>query len=445
MSNKLGWYGPTSFAELEELVEAQEEAQRIMSLGASFSMLSDNIIYDDEVQDKAMALSNLVSEYTDRLSTSMVKEGSEGPSAGEASAERSRTPGEEPLGGATLKEAIMGLWSYVKGGPQPTPKSEGTSTGMALLKSKDDRWLWFARYSNKYLDNDFPREIISEESHISFAKAVREGREEYPELWLHHIKGTAWGKATWVGYDQGFAMAAGYVYPGFEEVATTLASKSNLLLSHGMAPESIVRDTENPHIILRHTTKEISPLPAHRAANKLTGFVVLEEDNMHDKGLSQEDREALHSMGFPEETIAVFDQANKTMAEIADKVKLPSKQAEVQQEPEPEVVLAQAENAEPEAAPSPVDEETVDAIVTSIQALGEQVKALANHVKALEETQDKMVGESTKAARMSILQSVIGSDAARIDGRSSLAKAGPAEPEQGQGGGFFFRQKGWTN
>lgn len=435
MSNKLGWYGPTSFAELEELVEAQEEAHRIMSLGASFSMLSDNIIYDDEVTDKAAALSSLVSEYAERMTNhdeEMMK------SAGE--------PGEEPLGGATLKEAIMGLWSYVKGGPQQTPKSEGNATGMSLLKSKDDRWLWFARYSNKYLDNDFPREIISEESHLSFIKAVKEGREEYPELWLDHKEGTAWGKATWVGYDQGFAMAAGYIYPEHEALAKAMTTKSGILLSHGMDPRSIVRDKENPHIILRHTTKEISPLLTLPAANKLTGFIVLEEDNMHNKGLSQEDREALQSMGIPEETIAVFDRANKTMAEIADKVKLPSKQQtpEPEQPAEPEVEVQPDPEPAAQAEPA-IDEETVDAIVESIQALGEQVKALANHVKALEETQDKMVGESTKAARMSILQSVIGSDAARIDGRTSLAKSAPAEPENPKGGGLFFREKGWTN
>lgn len=75
MNDKMGLYGPTSFAELDELMEARQEAERILSIGSAFSMMSDNIIMDDQIPDKAVALSSLVSEYADRVATNKEKGG----------------------------------------------------------------------------------------------------------------------------------------------------------------------------------------------------------------------------------------------------------------------------------------------------------------------------------------------------------------------------------
>lgn len=509
MSEKAGFYGPTSFSELEELVQAREEAERIMSVGAAFSMLSDNIIMDGEIEDKATALSNLVAEYSERINESVTKEESGGePNGGEpldssvwsefvawfkASPKKSEKDGDHPASHYLVVEDpqktstwhlrvknmsgepdhnLMGAaWAEMNGGYRGNKldrsaalsklknlyEQEGMetpdkkSTGFTIVKNSGGNWIWFARYSNKYLDDDFPREIISEESHINFVKEVKEGKQDYPELWLHHIKGTTWGEATWVGYDSGFALAAGYIYPEYKDLAEALSKQSSLLLSHGMDSESIVRDKENPNIILRHATKEISPLPAHRAANKLTGFIVLEEDNnMEQKGFSSEDRQNLIDMGVPEATVDKLAAANEAISKVADQV-LPSKEAAEQPREEEDIEVQAAEEepaAEEETAveqeEAGVDEELVDALVESIKSLSDKVEAIANHVKALEETQEKMVGESTKATRMSILKSVIGSEEARIDGRSSLAKSGPTETEP-NGGGFFWRKEGWTN
>jgi len=491
MSNKGGLYGPVSFAELEELVEAREEASRIMSLGSAFSMLSDNILMDDEIEDKTTALSSLLSEYSERLSNA------------------NKSAGVEATGEPSGFEVLLNIWSAMKGTPMKSEEDEvfpashylivdnpqdpetwyirvkdkagnidpallnkawfdgeyrdelkelysksglRTPENMSIVKDKSGKWLWFARYSNKYLDDDYPQEIISEQSHLNFVKEVREGREDYPELWLHHIKGTTWGKATWVGYDSGFALAAGYIYPEYEDIAISLSKQTNILLSHGMSPESIIRDPDNPNIILQHATKEISPLPAHRAANKLTGFIVLEEeDNMSEKGLSREDRETLVNMGIAEASIEKLDNATSKIAEVAENSDLPRKEVS-----EPDVAQEQTQ-VEQEAVEEVVEQvedrndELLGILVESVKAINDRMVAVqalaqanANSIEAMAQEHNKIVGESTKASRISILQSVIGNEDARVDGRKSLARSGPVESKP-NGGGLFWREEGWTN
>lgn len=148
---------------------------------------------------------------------------------------------------------------------------------MVWKDAKTGMTRWFSIYSNNFRDNDRPSEIISEQSQLNFVDLVDKGIVDYPELWLWHVKGTAWGKADWVAYSHGFAMASGLVYPGYEHIADNLAERGNLRVSHGMPKELLVRDPHNKSVILFHVTAEISPLPDWAAANMLTGFYVLGE------------------------------------------------------------------------------------------------------------------------------------------------------------------------
>lgn len=135
---------------------------------------------------------------------------------------------------------------------------------------------WFSIYSNKYRDDDHPSEIITERSQVTFVEMVNKGIVDYPELWLWHVP-VAWGKADFVDYIDGFALASGYVYPGCEPIAESLSKETNLATSHGMPEDLVLYDPQDKSAIIFHITKEISPLPAHRAANKRTGFVLLKE------------------------------------------------------------------------------------------------------------------------------------------------------------------------
>lgn len=353
-----------------------------------------------------------------------------------------------------------------------------TDSGLMLLKNSAGEWVWFARYSSKWLDNDKPQEIISEASHKRFVKMVLNGEAPYPELWLWHIPGTAWGKARWVGYDEsGFPLAAGVVYPEYHEVAKALSKRDDILLSHGMPTSSIKYDDADPRVIVEHETREISPLPKWAAANKQTSFVLFKEIDMEDtknKGISTEDRRKLNDMGISDDIIGMMETDNAKAALVADAMGIESKEASEVEEveaAEPEVVETEEEVVEDVVEESQEVEEAVaeqeqpveamledfgkaiQTIVKAVEALNQKVDgSLADlrkeidEVKGGQDTLSKQIADtpaSTWANRL--FKSVVGEEATYVDGRTKLAKDGPQEQEQDESEGdvFFWRKSGF--
>jgi hypothetical protein len=74
-------YGPASFAEWDELEEAQEIASDIQELNYRFSASSSIIFANPEITDKGTALSKLANEYSNRVSQVGSKELDEGEKA----------------------------------------------------------------------------------------------------------------------------------------------------------------------------------------------------------------------------------------------------------------------------------------------------------------------------------------------------------------------------
>jgi len=327
---------------------------------------------------------------------------------------------------------------------------------------------------------------------------IDNGIVDYPEVWLWHIPGTAWGKADMITYSDGFAIAGGHVYEGKEHVADALAQSaskgSDIAVSHGMPANWLVRDPEDPTVINFHITNEISPLPRYAAANKMTGFMVFstgeremsipasKKDWLIDEaGLSPEwveklesglakQREDAENSGQEskesvEDEVVEAEAAEEVVeAEVAEKApeeldeEVAGKEAEeVEEVSEP--VMEEVEEAEvaeetPEPAPEPevkqadsiTREEIADVLAAVIKSNEEAVASLESRVKELEveistlkkSDEEKIVEmkEETPSDSLASLLSarVIGSDAARIDGRTSLAKDGPEEKESSSAG-----------
>lgn len=59
--------GVTSFADLDSARENQEKLHETWRLNDDFSMLSNNILYSDDISDKATALTTLANEYAQRV------------------------------------------------------------------------------------------------------------------------------------------------------------------------------------------------------------------------------------------------------------------------------------------------------------------------------------------------------------------------------------------
>ena len=301
-----------------------------------------------------------------------------------------------------------------------------------MVWKEGDRWRWLAIYSNRYRDRDNPPEILAEAAHKDFVAAVDAGDWDYPELWLWHTPGSKSGQADFLAYDdRGFSIAVGLFDKGREHVAQALAEDDDLGTSHGMPTEEIKRDAEDPTILTRYRSKEISPLPTEAAANELTGFVML-EDKME---LSKEKREWLEGKLTPED-MAELDAAIDAKAKEAEGMEYKdgeegTEQVDPVQEPDPE---PEEEQETPDYVTRDEIAEALTEVTAQMSAITESVAEFGKSLTELKESEDERIAkaaELTPAASLLdiVTSSAIGKDGTLLDGRTKLAKAGPKETD----------------
>jgi hypothetical protein len=216
-------------------------------------------------------------------------------------------------------------------------------------------------------------------------------------------------------------------------------------------PEKFIwRNIDDPSIIDFHITKEISDLPSPAAANPLTGFELFK--GAGEMALAKDKRQYLRDVaGLPEEAIARIEAGLASKAKEAKDAGLEFKEAEaVEETVEEEVAAAQPatdEKAEPvkaEAAQSSAEApvtraeiaealgQVVEGFTAQMRALTENMQALTTTVKELQQPDAERIAQKaadTPPASLAALiaQRVIGAEAAKVDGRSGLAKSKPAE------------------
>lgn len=255
---------------------------------------------------------------------------------------------------------------------------EDESNGLMVWKEVGTgRTRWLAVYSNNFRDDDNPSEIISEKSQTTFVRLVDEGFVDYPELWLWHIKGSAWGKADWLAYSDGFAIASGYIYPGYEWLAESLAKQKNLRVSHGMPEALLVYRQGANRVIDFHVTTEISPLPGWAAANRFTSFDVIKGENT--MPLPDDKKVWLKELGLEDEAIGKLEANITATGRLATEMGIESKSKEASED-EVEVAAVQTEESD-----STEEDETEDADVADESA----EKAKPAFLKDEEEDKDE--------------------------------------------------------
>lgn len=534
VSNKEVPSSVISFDELEEANRASDMVGHVSRMTEEFSQMVSNIVMNDGI-DREAALNRLVREFLQRIeSISAIQHNMKEESHDKAAIKReggidfprgdfafvpdpskpstwklrlTESPGKVTRaqlaraaaalspGGfrgnrvqlpaevvSAVKRRIRAEYRKLGVSPREIPtsvKEASEESDFMVWKGNDGLFRWMAIYSNNFRDDDSVPEIISEKSHKTFEYLVDNGIVDYPEVWLWHIPGTAWGKADMITYSDGFAIAAGHVYEGKEFVAEALSKSaregSDIAVSHGMPANWLVRDPEDPTIINFHITNEISPLPRVAAANKMTGFVVFTngENDMGipankkewlqetaglspewierlESGLAKQRDEATESGIESKESAEVDAVAEMEMIadEVEEEVSEPVAEvepeqepvAEVEPEPEPEKVQEPEPVAEAKEA-SVTREEIADVLAAVIKSNEEAVASLESRIKELEvgikelqkTDEEKIVAmkEQTPTLSLSHLLStrIIGSDEARLDGRTSLAKEGPEEKE----------------
>lgn len=387
--------GATSFREVDEYMDrmsVNEEAKRLLR---DFQTLAENIMFSETVQDRSAAMASLVAEFQVKLA--------------------------EAVGGRkSLFKTVVDSVKELVG----LEKSQAPAVRQPFMVWKSAAgYRWFAVYSNKYRDEDHPPEILASQAHKSFVDKVDAGRLPYPVLLHYHVPGSRWGKSDWLAYDDtGFVMASGTVDPGHEkEAEAVMALKQPLAVSHGL--EVMRRNPVDRSIIEEYETYEISDLPLVAAANKLTGFTVLEE-GAKEMGIPAQKKDYLKKVGLDDADIARIEADIEGKSVVAEEAGLESKQAEIEKPAEQPGNFA-------------TKEEVSEAIVAAVAPLTEAVSVLTSTVTTMAKSQEEAIASKAAdtpalsiAALVTKQLSAIGKDSTRLTvDQMALAKDKPQETE----------------
>jgi len=298
-----------------------------------------------------------------------------------------------------LSEALSAVGEFFGLKPKETPAPEPSPDPGLMLWKEGERYRWLAVFSNKYRDNDNPPEILASQAHKEFVSAVEKGEWPYPELRHWHIKGSRWGMADWLTYDEktGFTLASGLVDAGHEKEAVALAALidagKSIKTSHGMPTSEIQRDKEDPTIITRYRTVEISDLPGWAAANPLTGFEITSKEG--DMPIPESKVPYLKDAGVTDEEIEMVNAMLAGKAKEAEN--LESKEAPAEAAP----VEAPAETPAAPEAPAPITREeiiaAIQAAVGPLAAAIAEVQAGQKELKEAREVEAKDILAATPA------------------------------------------------
>lgn len=458
----------TSFDMLEQYRQDREQAEKMFERADDFLWLAQNILSDPFIEDKSSALEGLSREFGQQVTK-------EQPSAPIVDKIVDRVRQALGIKDNKQKQAPMLIWKEADTG----------------------RYKWLARYSNNIRDDDGVPEIISEKSHRRYVELVDKGIYPLPELWIWHRPEWKIGYATEVAYDDtGFAIATGYFDKGKEEYAEWLSKQKDVAVSHGYPPTSVRRDTQDNTVITEHQTVEISPLPHFAAANKLTGFMVVsDEDSSKNRKdddampIPEEKRKSLiEHWGISPDTLARLEasnQADKARAEEQGRDSKEADEAQVEQQQTPQMeqpttdqpaTMEQEYETQPETDTQPETqpeteietesqikeetpqtetadqdtamvskEEVAEVLATMISTFDERLTAMqtaidemtkeVSELKASDEEKIAKQAKEAPAASLSamIANSIIGKSEAREDGRSVLAKSRPKETPSNAG------------
>ena len=346
---------------------------------------------------------------------------------------------------------------HSEGLPLPGESKEGSFT---VWKQLDGTYRWFSVFSNPYRDRDNPPEILTEAAQIDFSKAVNDNSWPYPELWLWHIPGSKCGTSDFIAYDidNRLSLASGTFDKGKEIVAEALNSTTvELKTSHGMPRNEIHRDPEDRTILTRFRSKEISPLPADAAANEITPFVVLggtmklvpesvKEKFSHlfpDEETRQRVEETLDTTGTEakEKDLEFKEKDGEvTATEVEPKAKVETEEVETEEQESKEVAEDSLDRKEIEDAITLISKmvaEVATSLDTNTKAISQAIETMDARLAKLEQSDEAKIAAVVKETpRLSFselvlgqVKSVIGKEATRVDGRTTLGSDSPKETE----------------
>lgn len=461
-SNNLGL--PTTFDELDSMLKEFRFGEALQELLSNYAFLMNNVLDDNFGTETFDKLTGVTEQFVARLSDLKQTYDSQ-TDGGDAEEEMNQ---ETTLGDSVDMDEVvnvvdeaMDLLDDIASKSKDeiileVPTTEGS--GVFIYKDKEiGTYRWIARYSNNIRDNDSPSEIISAQSHERFDRLVKSGVVPPPELWIWHEKDWRVGQAEWTAIDKingyTFTVSGGHILPEFQHLAPQLSAQTkDMLVSHGMPKWSVKRDENDASIIVEHITKEISLLPHWAVANPYTGIAISKEQDM---AFSQQDKARLmEKHKISPELLDEISQLNAGDIEKAADLELETKDATTEVTAEVETGTEIQEPVETEAETDTVSEgenaqvtddflsgqivKSLEAVMQSVMVLNErfdkEINFLKEKVDNIESSEENRVAEKAATSPLASLTSmmvgsVIGSEAARVDGRTTLAKSKPVEAE----------------
>jgi len=309
------------------------------------------------------------------------------------------------------------------------------------FKDLTGAWRWLSVTTNKF--KDLEGEIFSEKAHQQYV-AYADEHNEYPELWLWHVEGSRMGQADFVDYCDGFVVHSGVFDDDMQDAAERLANTKGLAVSHGYYYEE---DDKEDGIYEWYRTFEISPLPAQRAANVWTHFLVDSKEVVmpltpekrqflvgvlgEDKTAELEERAGQMGKQLEGSGIEFKDLVGEAPAapegESGDPKPADETKGDAEPPPEaPEALTAEAVKAIIEEAVAPVKEAVSTAIAEAVDPLKER---LAKLERSDEEKLSDLMSPRRKAQEGKRPSQ---SDETKVEGEDvdNIVNPNPADPVQ---------------
>lgn len=406
-------YGVTSFQQLDDATESIWMAEEAAEVTQQFAQIANNIIHDDTVEDKPGLITRLVDEMGSRIKAMWQTD--------------DRIDDEEAQAEADQMDDEEKDFSF-------------KSSSIEVFKGADGGYWLLGRMTNHWIDRE--DEIIASKGHEWFANFVNKYPQFAPELWVWHVPESKMShKAVWVDYADGQLTCLWPLEPEEAEGMQRFAKDYEPGMSHGFV--ALERDGNT---IWKYVSIEGSVLPNDMAANDAAGFAIL---HGKDKKMAfTEDRRKVLASILGEDRVAAIEAENEKSASVLNADR---QHKSVDEETGPEDNAGQDEpKPEPQAAaPAPVqapssdfesnlvqalqamETRIMDAVQSKMAEMEENSELLAQQVVHLlgdhdEEVAAKAVG-MTPATLSEFIQgpSILESEGAQLDGRSSLAKSGP--------------------
>lgn len=309
--------GATSIADALSADEARKKAWAIQDATYLLQDVVSNILSDDEIADKAAAITKAAGEFQALLAdpTPLMKALDDDPPADLAPAVPISTD---------IPETKESLWRKFTGwlmGRKDQPAHE-SSSGFKVVSGQDGEPYWFGWVSNKYRDistRPHPQgEIFTEAAHKEFVAHLDAHPEAAPELWTWHVPGTARkARADWWEYADGFLMMSG---PLTEDEAKAFDPDEALGMSHGFYV--LDRDAANGYIN-QYRTYEVTELLPDAAANPFTNFDVWRKE-LATMAFSEKQRSLLVKR-FGEAKVAELEKDTSAMNKALEQIGWESK------------------------------------------------------------------------------------------------------------------------